>query len=114
VIGDDAAILYELRGVARGLDCLAEHLFGVLSRLEPSEGCGSGGGREDGVMSPLSPLLLTFHETALRLGVSVSTVERLVRDGRLPVVQIGRARRVLPEELEAYVAGLAAARGEIK
>ncbi len=37
--------------------------------------------------------LLTAHEVARRLAVSRSTIARLRRKGRLPSVQIGRARR---------------------
>jgi excisionase family DNA binding protein len=52
--------------------------------------------------------LLTFRDVAARLRCSESTVERAARDGRLPVVRVGRAARVRPADLAAFIEGLAA------
>lgn len=61
------------------------------------------------------PLLLTFSETARELGVSLTTVRRLISSGKLPVVELDTgssmapSRRVRRSDLLAYVDGLAAA-----
>ena len=44
--------------------------------------------------------LLSAHQAAERLGVSIWTVARLARNGRLPSVQIGRRRLFAEEDLE--------------
>jgi len=48
--------------------------------------------------------LLTIEQTADYLQVSVSTVRRMVRDGRLRSVSLGRLRRVPASALEALTA----------
>jgi len=53
-------------------------------------------------------MLVTKHEAAQLLGVSVRTVERLVAAGRLQQVQVERLARFRIGDLEAYVRGLAA------
>lgn len=52
--------------------------------------------------------LMVRYETAARmLEVSMSTVKRLVRDGSLPVVHVGRGiSRIRVADLEAFTAGL--------
>jgi excisionase family DNA binding protein len=47
--------------------------------------------------------LLSAHQAAERLGVSVWTVARLARNGRLTSVQIGRRRLFAEEDLEQLV-----------
>lgn len=51
-----------------------------------------------------SRLTFTVHETADALGLSVSITYRLIRDGRLPAIRIGRRwvvpRRALEHWLE--------------
>ena len=47
--------------------------------------------------------LLKIADVALRLAVSVSTVRRLIEAGELKTVRIGRALRILPDDLEAYI-----------
>ena len=47
--------------------------------------------------------LLTLHQVADRLQVSMSTVRRKVASGELTVVRIGRNQRVRPVDLEAYI-----------
>jgi excisionase family DNA binding protein len=48
--------------------------------------------------------LLRLREVAEYLGLSLDTVHRMCRDGRLPYVKIGRRLRVEPEELARWVA----------
>jgi excisionase family DNA binding protein len=50
--------------------------------------------------------LLKVPQVATILGVSDKTVWRLVASGELPSVKIGQARRVVPEDLAAYIARL--------
>jgi len=52
--------------------------------------------------------LLTIEQTADYLQVSVSTVRRMVRDGRLRSVSLGRLRRVPASALEELTQGAAA------
>ena len=54
--------------------------------------------------------LLTISEAAERLRVSVRTLEREARDGRLAIVRIRSVRLVAPAELDRYIA----AQSEIK
>ncbi len=54
-------------------------------------------------------MLVTKHEAAQLLRVSVRTVERLVAAGRLQQVQVERLARFRVGDLEAYVHGLAEA-----
>jgi excisionase family DNA binding protein len=48
--------------------------------------------------------LLTCKEAAALLKVHPDTVRAYVRRGELPVVKLGYARRIRPEDLEAFVA----------
>jgi excisionase family DNA binding protein len=48
--------------------------------------------------------LLRLREVAEYLGLSLDTVHRMCRDGRLPYVRIGRRIRIEPEELARWVA----------
>lgn len=43
---------------------------------------------------------LTTNEVARTIGVSPRTVQRMITDGRLPSVQIGRARRIPRDALD--------------
>lgn len=47
--------------------------------------------------------LLTPREVAARLRVSRRTVERLMARFEMPVIEIGRARRVRESDLEAFI-----------
>ena len=49
---------------------------------------------------PEPPRLLTLSETADRLGVSPSSVKRMVSRGELPTVLVGRRRLVRSQDLE--------------
>ncbi len=57
---------------------------------------------------PLPPLdpnrLLRPEEVAPRLSVSMSTLRRLITAGRLPVVRVGHAIRIRPQDLEGFIA----------
>jgi len=50
--------------------------------------------------------LLSSEQAADRLGVSLWTVARLARSGRLPSVQIGRRRLFAEKDLEEFVSKL--------
>ncbi len=53
-----------------------------------------------------APMLLTIPEAAAALRLSVPTVKRLVADGTIPSVAIGRARRIRVEDLTTYLDSL--------
>ena len=48
--------------------------------------------------------LLRSEEVAELLNISKAMAYRIMADGRLPVLRLGRAVRVRPEDLEAFVA----------
>lgn len=48
---------------------------------------------------------MTYREAADRLGVSYSTLRRLVDRGELPVVVVGRRPRIHAHDLDAYLEG---------
>jgi excisionase family DNA binding protein len=56
-----------------------------------------------GILSPGGHRFLTASEAAERMRVSKMTVYRLIRAGKLPAVQIGKAYRVREDELEGYL-----------
>jgi len=47
--------------------------------------------------------LLRLHEVADRLSISTSMAWKIVAHGHLPSVRIGRAVRVRPADLEAFL-----------
>lgn len=47
---------------------------------------------------------LTVQEVADMLRVSSMTVYRLIKAGDLPAVRVGRSFRVLPDDVDAYLA----------
>lgn len=47
--------------------------------------------------------LLRLPEVAERLQVSMPTVRRMVKDGRIKSVRVGRVIRVRPIDLESYI-----------
>jgi excisionase family DNA binding protein len=49
--------------------------------------------------------LLTARQVAQRLSVGAATVYKLCERGELPHVRVSNAIRVLPADLEAFVAG---------
>lgn len=50
--------------------------------------------------------LLTLDQVARRLQLSRRTVERLIREGRIRALHVGRRVRVTDRELETYIASL--------
>jgi len=58
----------------------------------------------------MSERLLSAKQVAERLSLSPLTVAQMMRDGRLPAVEIGRLRRVRETDLDEYIAGLPATR----
>lgn len=59
-------------------------------------------------MSSPTRLLHDLDETAELLSISRRVVDRLVRDGKIDTVKLGRRRLVPHEALEDYVARLVA------
>lgn len=53
-------------------------------------------------MEPNSALLLDKRTTADRLGISLRSVEQLIRNGELASVKIGRLRRIPAHALENF------------
>jgi excisionase family DNA binding protein len=49
-------------------------------------------------------LLLTVEEAAARLGISRAYMWRLVSDGKVESIHVGRLRRIEPEALARYIA----------
>jgi excisionase family DNA binding protein len=49
--------------------------------------------------------LLTAAEVAEMLSVSLRSVRRLIKDGKLPIVHVGRSVRIRLEALEAFING---------
>ena len=54
-------------------------------------------------VSSVLPKLLTVPEVASALNLSGRQVRRMIADGRLPVLRIGRVVRVRPEVLTALI-----------
>lgn len=52
---------------------------------------------------PLGPRLLTRAEAAERLGMSVKSVDRMLRRGDLPAIRFGTAVRIDPRDLEDLI-----------
>jgi excisionase family DNA binding protein len=59
--------------------------------------------------TPKSPIaaLLRVADVASHLSVSIRTVRRLIADGSLQFIRVGRAVRVSPEALSTYMTGAA-------
>jgi excisionase family DNA binding protein len=51
----------------------------------------------------MAPTLLTVSEVADLFRVSSMTVYRLIRNGELPAVRVGRSYRVREDDLQAYL-----------
>lgn len=51
----------------------------------------------------MSRLAFSYREVAERLGCSVSTVERRVKDGTLKAVRFGRLRRIPADQVSAFL-----------
>jgi excisionase family DNA binding protein len=60
-------------------------------------------------LPPLDPnRLLKPQEAADRMTVSLSTLRRLIKAGRLPVVRVGHAIRIRPADLEDFLTSTSA------
>jgi|CZCB01.1.fsa_nt_gi excisionase family DNA binding protein len=55
---------------------------------------------------------LTTEEAAEYLQVTVDTVRRYIREGRLKALQLGRGYRIRLEDLDAFLAGNSGDRGQ--
>ena len=53
--------------------------------------------------SEVKPIALHLSEVAALLGISKSSVNRMIHSGELPSVRVGRTWRVLRRDFEAYV-----------
>ena len=62
------------------------------------------------MIPPPPPLVITVDEAAERLGVSRSTMYRLIADGEIPVVKLRDLTRVRESDLVDYVATQSAKR----
>ena len=60
--------------------------------------------------SPSDPLAVGYVGASELLGVSVSTVERIVKAGTLPAFNLGRLIRIRRCDIDAYMAKQVAAR----
>lgn len=74
----------------------------MVESVDPTEGAWArrfpGESRDHG-----EPLLLRIREVAGLCGLSVSLTAQLVANGTITSIQIGRARRVVRAELEAWI-----------
>ncbi len=53
----------------------------------------------------LEPMLLTCRQAAELLSISERTLWQLTKDGKIPVVKVGRSVRYDPADLRAWIAG---------
>jgi len=61
-------------------------------------------GERENIMDTQNTIkLLRLTEVAERLDVSMPTVRRLVKDGRIKSIRVGRVIRVRPIDLESYI-----------
>lgn len=54
-------------------------------------------------LEPRLPRLLTIEEVAELTKVSTSRLYALIKEGTLPAVTFGRAKRIRPEDLEEFI-----------
>lgn len=69
-------------------------------------GIATRGWKGPSMRDPLSgcPALLTYQQVGEQLGISLSKIQTLVKDGGLPAVNVGeRSHRVRRTDLAAYV-----------
>ena len=72
---------------------------------------GRAAGYADAAMT--TPQLLTVAEVADLFRVSSMTVYRLIRNGELPAVRVGRSYRVTESDLQAYLEAQVVDPGEV-
>lgn len=68
-------------------------------------------GEDLGDVGVMQALAFSYRVAADRLGVSESTVKRLVKAGELPVVDVLGSRRIRSADLDAYLESLATSKG---
>ena len=98
-----AARLEEAEGRLRTLVAEVHHAAGEV--LAAAAATAQASTRRE-VVRPDGPMLLTVDQVAEKLGISVSKAWQMVSGGEIDSVNVGRTRRVKPEDLERYVAGL--------
>jgi excisionase family DNA binding protein len=54
-------------------------------------------------MIPTTTQLLTLLQVSGQLNVSVRTVRRLIEDGQIPIVRIGKSVRISAAQLRGYI-----------
>jgi excisionase family DNA binding protein len=59
-------------------------------------------------MNTTPRVLLTVEQVAEQLGIGRTTVYRLLKDGQIESVTVGRLRRIPQTEVDAYVGRLTA------
>ena len=63
-------------------------------------------GAHDDDVSTMTPLAMTLQDVSDELQVALATTKRLVKAGKLRVVKVEGATRVLRADFDAYVAGI--------
>jgi excisionase family DNA binding protein len=97
-------------GLHLRIDAYSESLKTYLSRclkaLQPKRRAGSKSPTPESEMltpPPVADAPLTVADVARRLGVSRRVAYELCQDGEINAFKVGRAIRVRPEELAAYI-----------
>lgn len=82
---------------------MTEHADG---HSPPERVPGRTGGSETLITTPTDPQLVSLEQAAGLLSVSLRTVDRMVQRGELPVVRVGRLRRVRRIDLQTLTQSL--------
>ncbi|GAB5486834.1 MAG: hypothetical protein Pars2KO_04040 [Parasphingorhabdus sp.] len=56
--------------------------------------------------------LLTLRQCSEEYGISISSIYREVESGRLKMLKIGRASRIVKDDMEAWMSSLPTSKGE--
>jgi excisionase family DNA binding protein len=70
--------------------------------------------QEGALAAQPEPVLYTPVQVAIMLGIARTRVFKLLKTGELKSVQIGRSRRILPEQVRDYVNSLLEAAAELQ
>ena len=62
-------------------------------------------GVQDKTVTAIQPLAVGVKKGAAAIGVSLSTVWTLIRQGKIPTRKVGTRRLILMRDLEAFLAG---------
>jgi excisionase family DNA binding protein len=73
----------------------AMHRFGLGPRPAPREP------KPTPKLDPDQPMLSTIPEAARQLGLSTRTLERMIAEGKIDTVKVGRSRRIRTRDLIA-------------